>query len=62
MLSKHIVITGSTRGIGHGLAESFLSHGCSVTISGRSTETVDKTVADLKARYEAKRVYGQAWM
>jgi NAD(P)-dependent dehydrogenase (short-subunit alcohol dehydrogenase family) len=60
MSPKHIVVTGSTRGIGYGLAESFLSHGCSVTISGRSTEAVDKTVADLKSRYEAKRIYGQA--
>jgi NAD(P)-dependent dehydrogenase (short-subunit alcohol dehydrogenase family) len=60
MSSKHIVITGSTRGIGHGLAESFLSHGCSVTISGRGAEAVDKTVADLKSRYEAELVYGQA--
>jgi NAD(P)-dependent dehydrogenase (short-subunit alcohol dehydrogenase family) len=60
MPSKHIVITGSTRGIGHGLANSFLSRGCHVTISGRSEETVDKAVADLKSKYEAGLVFGQA--
>jgi NAD(P)-dependent dehydrogenase (short-subunit alcohol dehydrogenase family) len=60
MSPKHIIITGSTRGIGYGLAKSFLSHGCSITISGRGTEAVDKTVADLKSRYEAKLVYGYA--
>ena len=60
MSPKHIVITGSTRGIGYGLAQSFLSRGCSVTISGRGENAVDKTVADLKSRYEAKLVYGQA--
>lgn len=60
MSPRHIIITGSTRGIGYGLAKSFLSHGCSVTISGRGEETVKKTVADLKSKYEAKLVYGQA--
>ncbi len=60
MPSKHIVITGSTRGIGYGLAKSFLSHGCLVTISGRGEEAVKKTVADLKSKYEAERVFGQA--
>ena len=31
---KHIVVTGSTRGIGFGLAEKFLKEGCRVTING----------------------------
>lgn len=57
---KHIVITGSTRGIGAGLAEAFLARGCSVTVSGRGAETVSKTVAGLKSGYEAKRVFGLA--
>ena len=60
MPSKHVIITGSTRGIGYGLAKSFLSHGCSVTISGRGAKAVDKTVADLKSRYEAGFIFGQA--
>jgi NAD(P)-dependent dehydrogenase (short-subunit alcohol dehydrogenase family) len=58
--TTHIVITGSTRGIGYGLAEAFLSRGCSVAISGRSNETVEKAVASLGSRYEAERVSGQA--
>ena len=57
---KHIVITGSTRGIGAGLAEAFLARGCSVTVSGRGNETVSTMVANLKSRYEAKRVFGLA--
>jgi NAD(P)-dependent dehydrogenase (short-subunit alcohol dehydrogenase family) len=32
---KSVAITGSTRGIGYALADSFLERGCSVTISGR---------------------------
>ena len=60
MPAKHILITGSTRGIGYGLAKSFLSHGCAVTVSGRSKEAVNKAVADLSSRYEAELVFGQA--
>ena len=60
MSTTHIVITGSTRGIGYGLAEAFLSRGCSVTISGRSDEAVESAVAGLRSRYEAERVLGQA--
>ena len=60
MLAKHIIITGSTRGIGLGLAKAFLSFGCSVTVSGRRQELVDKTVADLGSKHEAERVFGVA--
>jgi len=59
-LMKHIVITGSTRGIGVGLAESFLSRGCSVTVSGRGQEAVDKAVTDLRSRFDAQHVFGWA--
>ena len=60
MLKKHIVITGSTRGIGFGLAEAFLARGCSVTVSGRSEEAVQKTVAGLRSKYEAENIFGLA--
>jgi NAD(P)-dependent dehydrogenase (short-subunit alcohol dehydrogenase family) len=53
-----IVITGSTRGIGFGLADSFLALGCAVVISGRTSAAVEKAVADLAARHEAERVFG----
>lgn len=56
---KAVVITGSTGGIGFGLADAFLSLGCSVTISGRSGERVDKAVKDLAAKYLPEKVFGQ---
>ena len=56
---KSIVITGSTRGIGFGLADAFLALGCQVTVSGRAQASVDRAVADLAARHgEAGRVAG----
>lgn len=60
MKTKTIVITGSTRGIGYGLAGAFLSLGCSVTVSGREEETVEEAVASLRSRFEAERVFGAA--
>jgi NAD(P)-dependent dehydrogenase (short-subunit alcohol dehydrogenase family) len=58
--SKTIVIPGSTRGIGYGLAESFLQLGCAVTISGRSRESTAAAAAKLAAKYDRSRVFGLA--
>ena len=55
---RTIVITGSTRGIGFGLAEAFLARDCSVVVSGRNPESIDKACVDLAAKHEASRVYG----
>jgi NAD(P)-dependent dehydrogenase (short-subunit alcohol dehydrogenase family) len=59
-MMKSVVITGSTRGIGRGLAENFLSRGCSVAISGRNAESVAAVVADLAGRYGEDKVAGRA--
>ena len=53
----NIVITGSTSGIGYGLANSFLSLGCSVTISGRSQTNIDNAVKLLLDKYGAHHVF-----
>ena len=57
---KIVVITGSTRGIGFGLADAFLALGCGVTISGRTQGNVDKAAAELAARHGVDRILGQA--
>jgi NAD(P)-dependent dehydrogenase (short-subunit alcohol dehydrogenase family) len=48
MQKKTIVITGSTRGIGFGLATEFLKAGHQVVINGRSQDKVARAVAKLK--------------
>jgi len=55
---KTIVITGSTRGIGHGLAVEFLKRGCSVMISGRRKEQVDSEVKKFAEAYGKEKVAG----
>jgi NAD(P)-dependent dehydrogenase (short-subunit alcohol dehydrogenase family) len=45
----HVVITGSTRGIGRGLAESFLKQGWKVTINGRTESSVNRAVEELNS-------------
>ncbi len=55
---RGVVITGSTRGIGFGLADAFLALGCVVTVSGRTSARVEKAAAQLSSRHPADRVLG----
>ena len=57
---KNVVITGSTRGIGHGLAREFLQRNCRVIITGRKQEQVDTVVGELQTTFEASCVAGTA--
>jgi len=45
----NVVITGSSKGIGRGLAEQFVRRGHNVVISGRNVDDVEKTAASLNA-------------
>ncbi|MEX1378295.1 MAG: SDR family oxidoreductase [Eubacteriales bacterium] len=53
MDNKVIVITGSSKGIGHGLAECFLKAGHSVVITGTSQKSVDEAAASFE-KYSGK--------
>jgi NAD(P)-dependent dehydrogenase (short-subunit alcohol dehydrogenase family) len=55
---KSVVITGSTRGIGYGLADSFLILGCGVTISGRTSAGVEEALVKLSASHDPDCVSG----
>ncbi|MBP6015230.1 MAG: SDR family oxidoreductase [Candidatus Promineofilum sp.] len=56
---KAIVITGSTRGIGYGLADAFLARGCAVTLNGRSPGSMAEAQRALENAHGAGRVAGQ---
>lgn len=55
----NIVITGSTKGIGFGMAREFLKRGHDVMISSRGEQAVDKAVSDLRAQFPGRRIAGQ---
>jgi len=57
--AKVVVVTGSTRGIGYGLASEFLKAGCKVVICGRSQESTDQAMAKLAQAYTPERVCGR---
>lgn len=46
---QHVVITGSTRGLGFGLAERFLAKGCRVVVNGTTTDGVERALLKLSA-------------
>ena len=56
----HVVITGSTKGIGLGLAREFLKRGHDVVISSRGPADVERVVAELQAVYPGRKVVGKA--
>ncbi len=59
-MTKRLVITGSTRGIGNGLAREFLKRRCQVAVSGRSADKVGDVVAELGQYYGESKVCGTA--
>ncbi|MDP6437184.1 MAG: SDR family oxidoreductase [Gammaproteobacteria bacterium] len=53
------VITGSTQGIGLGLAREFLRRGHDVMISSRRPQAVDQIVSDLRAEWPEQNIGGR---
>ncbi len=50
MDEKTIVITGSTRGIGYGLAVKLLEKGHKIVMNGKNAERLEEKVAELKGQ------------
>lgn len=57
---KKALISGSTAGIGYAIAERFLAEGATVVINGRTQESVNKAIADLKSSFPNGRISGVA--
>lgn len=53
---KTIVITGSSKGIGFGLAENFLKLGHRVVLNGRDPDSLEKAHQELAQRYPGERI------
>jgi NAD(P)-dependent dehydrogenase (short-subunit alcohol dehydrogenase family) len=54
---NNVVITGSTRGIGFGMADSFLARGCAVIVSGRTEESVGRATETLRQKHPGEHVF-----
>jgi NAD(P)-dependent dehydrogenase (short-subunit alcohol dehydrogenase family) len=57
---KTVVITGSTRGIGYGMADAFLARNYNVVISGRTQQAIDDAMANLKRQFPEDQIAGCA--
>ncbi|MCE7054820.1 SDR family oxidoreductase [Algoriphagus sp. AGSA1] len=55
---KKAFISGSTAGIGYAIAKRFLLEGATVIINGRSQESVDKAIEELKRETGSDKVSG----
>ena len=55
----NVVITGSTQGIGLGLAREFLARGHDLMISSRRPQAVDQVVSELREEYPERNVAGR---
>ncbi len=53
---KTVVITGSTKGIGLGLAKEFLKRGCNVAVSARNRERLENVRSELSTAYDAEKI------
>jgi NAD(P)-dependent dehydrogenase (short-subunit alcohol dehydrogenase family) len=58
-MCMNVVITGSTKGIGLGMAREFLQRGHDVVISSRRAAAVEQVVTDLSDGFSDRRVVGQ---
>ena len=52
------IVTGSTQGIGRGIAENLAAAGAPVVVTSRSQEDCDRVAAEINARHADASGYG----
>ena len=57
----HVLITGAARGIGKAIAEIFARNGCDLFLTSLSSQSLEPTLAGLKAKYPSIKVEGNAY-
>jgi len=55
--NQAVLVTGSSRGIGAGIARSFLNEGARVILTGRNAQVLDNTASGFAMQYEKHRIY-----
>ena len=54
-MSENVLILGATSGIAKELSRVLAERGCSLVLAGRDREELEKSAADLRLRYQARR-------
>ena len=57
-MSKNIIVTGGSRGIGYALTDYFLTRGCNVVFSGTSEESIQKAKAKFDEKHDTNSSIG----
>ena len=60
LAGKTAIVTGSTEGIGHGIAAGLAAAGATVVVTGRTQQKVDHAIAAIRAKTPAARPRGVA--
>ncbi|WP_149274462.1 SDR family NAD(P)-dependent oxidoreductase [Pareuzebyella sediminis] len=58
LTNKKVLVTGSTKGIGKAIAKTLVREGAEVVINGRSQESVEAALCDIKTSVENAKISG----
>lgn len=59
-MSKNIIVTGASRGIGKAILEKYASEGWNIAFNSIDTNSVQKTTEELKNKYPNIKIYSEA--
>jgi NAD(P)-dependent dehydrogenase (short-subunit alcohol dehydrogenase family) len=58
--NRTAIVSGSTAGIGHAIAQGLAEAGATVVVNGRTEERVQQAVAQIKAKVPSAKIAGIA--